>query len=61
MLVENNRNLDLGHALKLAAAVQPLNIDVRTLDEVRIFIYKVISCTKAVENFEYLLSEVKQV
>lgn len=34
MLVEQNRNLDLRHALELAAAVQPLKIDAGSIDDV---------------------------
>lgn len=34
MLVEKNRNLDLRHALELAAAVQPLKIDAGSIDDV---------------------------
>lgn len=34
VLVEQNRNLDLRHALELAAAVQPLKIDAGSIDDV---------------------------
>ncbi|XP_047337383.1 glycine--tRNA ligase, chloroplastic/mitochondrial 2 isoform X2 [Impatiens glandulifera] len=38
ILVENNRNLDLRHALELAAAVQPINVDAGTIDNVYQFV-----------------------
>ncbi|GFY81250.1 glycine-tRNA ligase [Actinidia rufa] len=34
VLVENNRNLDLRHALELAAATQPMKMDAGAIDEV---------------------------
>lgn len=37
VLVEKDRNLDLKHALEVAASVQSLKIDPATLDEVSIY------------------------
>uniref|UniRef100_A0A5B6Z5F0 glycine--tRNA ligase n=1 Tax=Davidia involucrata TaxID=16924 RepID=A0A5B6Z5F0_DAVIN len=45
MLVENNRNLDLRHALQLAAAVQPLKVDAGTIGDVLQFV------TRRLEQF----------
>lgn len=61
MLVENNRNLDLRHALELAAAVQPLKIDAGSIDDVNsslwYLVYKFKLLLKLLE-FETLLSPV---
>ncbi|KAL3516847.1 hypothetical protein ACH5RR_023749 [Cinchona calisaya] len=38
LLVENNKNLDLRHSLQIAAAVQPIKVDVSTIDEVLQFV-----------------------
>ncbi|KAG8391511.1 hypothetical protein BUALT_Bualt01G0195300 [Buddleja alternifolia] len=38
LLVETNRNLELRHALKLAAAVQPMKVDAQTIDDVLQFV-----------------------
>ncbi|KAM7512185.1 hypothetical protein LguiB_011060 [Lonicera macranthoides] len=45
LLVENNRNLDLRHALGLAAAVQPIEVDVKIIDDVHQFV------TRRLEQF----------
>ncbi|CAK9149389.1 unnamed protein product [Ilex paraguariensis] len=45
VLVENNRNLDLRHALGLAAAVQPIKIDAKTIGDVHQFV------TRRLEQF----------
>ncbi|XP_058221718.1 glycine--tRNA ligase, chloroplastic/mitochondrial 2 isoform X1 [Rhododendron vialii] len=45
VLVEQNRNLDLRHALELAAAVQPLKIDAGSIDDVHQFV------TRRLEQF----------
>jgi glycyl-tRNA synthetase len=45
VLVENNRNLDLRHALGLAAAVQPILVDDKMIDEVHQFV------TRRLEQF----------
>lgn len=36
LLVESNRNIDLRQALELAAAVQPIEVDVRTINDVKL-------------------------
>ncbi|KAL3815004.1 hypothetical protein ACJIZ3_016272 [Penstemon smallii] len=38
LLVETNRNLELRHALELAAAVQPIKVEAQTIDEVHQFV-----------------------
>ncbi|XP_057492098.1 glycine--tRNA ligase, chloroplastic/mitochondrial 2 isoform X4 [Actinidia eriantha] len=45
VLVENNRNLDLRHALELAAATQPMKMDAGAIDEVHQFV------TRRLEQF----------
>ncbi|CAL5381261.1 unnamed protein product [Camellia sinensis] len=45
VLVENNRNLDLRQALELAAAVQPIKMDARAIDDVHQFV------TRRLEQF----------
>ncbi|XP_078441806.1 glycine-tRNA ligase [Wolffia australiana] len=45
ILVENKKNIDLRHALKLAADVQPVNIDSNTLNDVHQFV------TRRLEQF----------
>lgn len=35
MLVEKDKNLDLKHALRIAADVQPIEVEERTLTDVR--------------------------
>lgn len=54
MLVEQNRNLDLRHALELAAAVQPLKIDAGSIDEVIS-----ASLLYSVYNFIYVCKQLK--
>lgn len=41
MLVEKDKNLDLRHALQLAAAVQPITIEADIIDDVRTNSYAV--------------------
>lgn len=38
LLVENNRNLNLGQALEVAAAIQPINVNASMMDEVHQFV-----------------------
>ncbi|CAH9136448.1 unnamed protein product [Cuscuta epithymum] len=45
LLVENDRNMDLRQALQLAAAVQPLKVEARTVDDVHQFV------TRRLEQF----------
>ncbi|XP_059633828.1 glycine--tRNA ligase, chloroplastic/mitochondrial 2 isoform X2 [Cornus florida] len=45
VLVENNRSLDLRHALRLAAAVQTIKVDSRTIDNAHQFV------TRRLEQF----------
>ncbi|KAI3444802.1 hypothetical protein Pfo_001467 [Paulownia fortunei] len=45
LLVETNRNLELRHALELAAAVQPIKVESQTIDDVHQFV------TRRLEQF----------
>nr|GMC84874.1 glycine--tRNA ligase, chloroplastic/mitochondrial 2 isoform X1 [Ipomoea batatas] len=45
LLVETNKNVDLRRALQLAAAVQPIKVDTRTIDDVHQFV------TRRLEQF----------
>lgn len=44
LLVESNRNIDLRQALELAAAVQPIEVDVRTINDVRLHPIRLLVC-----------------
>lgn len=59
LLVENKRNLDLRHALELAAAVQPIKVDASMIDEVsydhRKFIISVIGLLRSCWQFCFTL------
>lgn len=50
MLVEQNRNLDLRHALELAAAVQPLKINAGSIDDV----ISSLSCIQFITSYMYV-------
>ncbi|KAL8500437.1 hypothetical protein ACS0TY_020147 [Phlomoides rotata] len=45
LLVETNRNLELRHALELAAAVQPIKVEMKTIDDAHQFV------TRRLEQF----------
>ncbi|GAA0148744.1 aminoacyl-tRNA synthetase [Lithospermum erythrorhizon] len=40
ILVENNKNLDLRHAIGLAAAIQPINVEAETINDVHQFVIR---------------------